>query len=105
MVMMRTEESNNYIKFASALLNLNKQSKLNMAYKKKIETTNEAFSLRHEFCSDTIAHCVRLNILNQKAYPFDYLQAKHNLPLTKNSFSKEKIVYSKMLVENCEVVI
>ncbi len=102
---MRGEESNSYIKFASALLNLNKQSKLNMEYRKKIENTNKEFSQRHEFNSDTITHCVRLNILNQKAYPFDYLQAKHKLPLTKNSFSKEKIVYSKMLIENCEMII
>ncbi len=100
---MKTDDSIIYLKFANALLLLEKQSKLNSRFCEQIQSTNEEFSLRHEFCTEYIIKSVRLNILNQKAYPFDYLQARYSLPLTKNSFSKEKIIYSKMLMENCDI--
>ncbi len=100
---MKKDSSIIYLKFANALLMLDKESKLNSKFSEQIKTTDENFSLRHRFGSEDITKSVRLNIINQKAYPFDYLQAKFSLPLTKNSFSQEKIIYSKMLMENCDI--
>ncbi len=100
---MNLDDSVIYLKFASAILLLDKKSKLTKKFCEQIETTDREFSQRHQFYAETITHCIHLNIINQKAYPFEYLRRKHQLPLSKNLFSKEKVLYSKMLVENCEV--
>ena len=44
---------------------------------------------------------IKLNLINQKEYPFDLLQRKYQLPCTRKIFRKESREYVRLLAGLC----
>lgn len=45
-----------------------------------------------------LAEAIRLNLINQKEYPFDLLQRKYQLPCSRNGFSQRGAAIRKRAV-------
>ncbi len=48
-----------------------------------------------------LAEAIRLNLINQKEYPFDLLQRKYQLPCSRKVFRKEARLYVNVLSDLC----
>ena len=48
-----------------------------------------------------LAEAIRLNLINQKEYPFEMLQRKYNLPCSRKVFRREARIYVNVLSGLC----
>ena len=48
---------------------------------------------------ETLAKAIRLNLINQKEWPYVRLTALYDLPIHENTFSREKIRFCKILAK------
>ena len=50
---------------------------------------------------EKLIEAIRLNLINQKKYPFDVLQRKYNLPCCQSTFRRERMRYVRILSGLC----
>lgn len=97
--MRRKSLPRSVIRFCAAVVDCAETEPYLTAVKRAEHTVGNCYPKNAVQEREALAQAIRLNLINQKEWPYIRLTALYNLPIHENTFSREKIRFCKTLAK------